>query len=214
MKYNKKIPDFFTICFIGGLASLMIIATFPRISRNFILIPLFLLMTPTIAALIKGAPYVPTPMKAGRKMLKLAGVKKGDNVLDIGCGDGRLIYLAANEIGANSTGYELSPIIYVLGKIRQFIWKSRAKIKFGDFRKHDLSKTDHIVCYMLPETLARFIPKFEKEMKKGAKITSYAFNIGSWNPIHVEQSNSKERISKIWIYEIGKQYQNKEINDN
>jgi cyclopropane fatty-acyl-phospholipid synthase-like methyltransferase len=170
-------------------------------------IALLFLIIPTVMALLVGAPFVPTPMKACKKMMKLAKIKEGDNVVDIGCGDGRLAYLAANEHNANAVGYELSPLVWLLAKIRKLFWKSKAKIVFGDFRMHDLSKTDCIVCYMLPETLKKFIPKFEKEMKEGAKIISYAFKIGDWSPVHVEPLEAEKNISKIWVYEIGKQYE-------
>lgn len=206
--------DFFSFCFISGFTIFIIMVTMPETPDFFMFISFLFLVIPTMVALITGAPFVPTPMKAGKKMLKLAGIKEGDKVVDIGCGDGRLVYMAANEIGADAVGYELSPIVYALGKIRQLLWRSKAKIKFGDFRMHDLSKVDHIVCYMLPETLKKFIPKFEKEMKRGAKITSYAFHIGDWAPVHVEDSNPKENISKIWIYEIGKQYKKKKVNSD
>lgn len=200
--------SFFGFCFLGGIVTLIAFALIPGTPDSFMLIPMFLLIIPTVVALLTGAPFVPTPMRAAKKMLKLAEVKKGDKVVDIGCGDGRLVYVAANEIGAEAIGYELSPVVYILGKIRQFLWKSKAKIKFGDFKTHDLSDVDHIVCYMLPDTLKNFIPKFDKEMKKGAKITSYAFHIGDWQPVHIENSSPGEKISRIWIYEIGKQYKN------
>lgn len=196
--------DFVSFFLISGLTLFIVMITFPyKVDILTVIIFLFILV-PTVVALISGAPFVPTPMKAGKRMLKLAGIKKGDKVVDIGCGDGRLCHLAAKEYGARAQGYELSPLVYVWAKIRQFFWRSKTKITFGDFRMYDLSDTNHIVTYMLPETLAKFIPKFEKELKKGTKIISYAFHIGDWKPIKIEPRDKKEKISKIWIYEIGK----------
>ena len=37
------------------------------------------------------APYVPTPKHVGSEMLKLARVGPKDYVVDLGCGDGRLL---------------------------------------------------------------------------------------------------------------------------
>jgi len=178
----------------------------PKTPDLFMIIIFSLILIPTLIALIQGAPFVPTPMKAAKKMINVAGIKKDDKVVDIGCGDGRLVYLAAKEQGAKAVGFELSPLVYLFAKIRQLLWRSKAKIRFGDFRMFDLSKTDYIVCYMLPESLKKFIPKFEKELKKGAKIVSYAFSIADWEPVFIEPSNPIDNVAKIWVYEIGKQY--------
>lgn len=199
--------DFFSFSVIVGLTFAVMAVTHPKMPDLFMLLSFLFLLIPTMVALVSGAPFVPTPMKAGRRMMKVAGIKEGDNVVDIGCGDGRLAYLAANKHGAKATGYELSPLVYFLAKIRQLFWRSKAKIKFGDFRMCNLTGTDYIVCYMLPDTLKRFIPKFEKELSKGAKIVSYAFHIDGWNPVHIEPSTPSENISKIWVYEMGKQYE-------
>lgn len=200
---KSKFLDFSVFIMVSALSLLVVYMTVPKTIDIFTLVIFVGILVPTIVALVSGAPFVPTPMRAVEKMLNTAGVKKDQNVIDIGCGDGRLCYKASKK-GAKATGYELSPVVYVLAKIRQFFWRSKAKIKFGDFRMHNLSEADHIVTYMLPETLIKFIPKFEKDLKNGARVTSYAFRIGNWVPVHVEPSCSKENISKIWVYEIGK----------
>ena len=203
-KYNAT-RDFLMFLSVSALMVIVIYIATPKTPNIAIMILFMLLVIPTVIALISGAPFVPTPMHVGDKMLNLGKVKKNDTVVDIGCGDGRLVYLATHKYGAHAIGYELSPVIYVIAKIRQLLWRSKAKIKFGDFRMHDLSNVDCIVTYMLPDTLKKFIPKFEKELKPGARIVSYAFNIGDWKPIHVEPACTREHRSKIWIYEIGKQ---------
>ena len=36
-------------------------------------------------------PFVPTTMPVVERMLELAGVRKGDVIYDLGCGDGRIL---------------------------------------------------------------------------------------------------------------------------
>lgn len=201
-----KIFDLIAYLSITFITFIILYLIIPKKPDLFQIILLFLLLIPTVIALVAGAPFVPTPMRGAEKVLKTAGVKKGDTVIDIGCGDGRFCYIAANKLGANSIGYELSPLVWLWAKIRQLFWRSKAKIKFGDFRMHNISEANHIVAYMLPETLIKFIPKFEKELKPGTRITSYAFKIGDWAPVHLEPADQEQNLSKIWVYEIGKQY--------
>ena len=46
------------------------------------------------------AHWEPTPHEVVTEMLKLAGVKEGDVVYDLGCGDGRIVVAAARDFGA------------------------------------------------------------------------------------------------------------------
>jgi SAM-dependent methyltransferase len=54
-------------------------------------------------------PYVPTTETAVQEMLKLADVKKGDVVYDLGCGDGRIVIAAAKNFGARGVGIDINP---------------------------------------------------------------------------------------------------------
>jgi len=56
---------------------------------------------------IPTVPFVPTPEKVIREMLKLAGVKPGETIYDLGCGDGRILIIAAKEFGAKAVGIEI-----------------------------------------------------------------------------------------------------------
>ncbi|MFC1810316.1 SAM-dependent methyltransferase [Patescibacteria group bacterium] len=199
-----KILDFGAFILASGLALMAVLITMPRSFNIFHLLAFMFLIVPTIVALVSGAPFVPTPMRSVKEMLKTAKIKKGQKVIDIGCGDGRFCHMANKDYGAEAVGFELSPIVYFIAKVCQPFWRSKAKIRYGDFRNHDLSDADHIVAYMLPETLEKFIPKFERELKKGAKVTSYAFHIGNWVPTYTRASDKANGISKIWVYEIGK----------
>jgi len=58
-------------------------------------------------------PYVQTPMEIVERMLRMAEVKSGDHVIDLGSGDGRIIIEAAKR-GATGFGVDLDPALVKL----------------------------------------------------------------------------------------------------
>ena len=71
---------------------------------------------------------------------------------------------------------------------------------FHDVAFKNLGDADVIVCYLLPESLARLQPKLDAELKKGARVVSYAFQIGDWKPAHCEERNKTLNLAPIWVY--------------
>lgn len=165
-----------------------------------VVIVIIFLSTGFYIMLFKGGPFIPTPLEAVHEVLKHAKIKKGDKVYDIGAGDGRFVHFAVKDYKANAVGFELDPFVFTLAKLKQWIFGWKGKMIRGNFLNQKISDADVIICYMLPKSLARYQEKFEKELKKGTKIVSYAFHIGSLKPSKVIPK--KEGISKIWIYKI------------
>lgn len=59
----------------------------------------------------KDVEYVTTPRPVVRQMLRLAEVKAADVVYDLGCGDGRIVIMAAAEHGARGVGIDIDPML-------------------------------------------------------------------------------------------------------
>src|SRR5947207_12102255 len=53
-------------------------------------------------------PYVNTPVEIVERMMRMAEVGKGDHVIDLGSGDGRIVIAAAKR-GASGVGVDLDP---------------------------------------------------------------------------------------------------------
>ncbi len=205
MKSKKTQNRFVDLILFFGVAVVVIYivaATTKTFNDPITLVLLFLFIIPTIIALVHGAPFVPTPIVRVQKMLALAKIKPGDKVYDIGCGDGRIVYLAAKEYGAKAVGFELSPVVYMLARIRKILWRSKAKIYFRDSRRKNLSDANVIFCYLMPDTLAKLQSKFEQELKPGTRIVSYAFPIGTLTPSHVEPKDPAANHATIYVYTI------------
>lgn len=197
---TASLKDFaITVVVVFGLFPIFYLTTSDR-PNIYSLIFFIAILVPTVLALINGAPFVPTPIDAVKKMVELAKIKKGEKVYDIGCGDGRIVYLANKDFEADATGFELSPLVFLLACIRKIIWKSKAKIRFGNFKNKNLSDADVIFCYLLPDTLKKLQEKLDRELKPGARVVSYAFQIGNWTESHKEPSIPAKNIASIYVY--------------
>jgi ribosomal protein L11 methylase PrmA len=62
--------------------------------------------------LIFGAPYLPTLDKPMKAALELAELKPGQTLLELGCGDGKVLIAAAKQ-GVHATGFELNPLLVI-----------------------------------------------------------------------------------------------------
>jgi len=147
----------------------------------------------------ENAPYVPTPSQAVEIMIREAELKEGMIVMDLGCGNGQLLFQAAKAKPLLALGYELFLPLYLLAKLKSFFYFSPGKVKifFQNFWQQDLGRADIIFCYLLPRPMARLEKKFLKEAKRGAKLISYAFALPHLQPQKVIQ---KEGLGPIYLY--------------
>jgi len=146
----------------------------------------------------KEAPFVPTSMKVVREMLKIASLKEGERVYDLGCGDGRIVIEAARHYKVKAIGVEKFFGTWLLAKLRNFFYGGKAIILRDDFRRINLSSAQTIFCYLLPEIMADLEKKIKKECFPGTKIISHDFKIKDWQPEKIK----KVGHSTIYLYRV------------
>lgn len=129
-------------------------------------------------------PYVPSPNPVVEGMLKLAGVKAGDTVYDLGCGDGRIVITAAKAYGAKGVGVDINPERIEEARANAKSAKVDDKVRFeeNDLFKANISNATVVTLYLLPDVNVRLKPKLLKELKPGTRIVSHSFNMGDWKP--------------------------------
>jgi len=127
-------------------------------------------------------PYVPTNQETVEKMLELAGVKEGDVVYDLGCGDGRIVITAAQKFGATGVGVDLNP--QRIKEANENAQKAGVtdKVKFveGNLFDFDFSKANVVTMYLLPSVNLKLRPKLQKELKPGSRVVSHDFHMEDW----------------------------------
>ena len=139
-------------------------------------------------------PFVPTPKTGVLKMLRLAGVKPGDTVYDLGCGDGRIPIMAATHFDARGIGVELRRDLFeeANGRVAEMHLEDRVKILRSDFMKVSLKRASVVALYLRSKTLTELVPKFERELPHGARVVTYWYSIPGWEPSKKTQIMGRE----------------------
>jgi SAM-dependent methyltransferase len=131
-----------------------------------------------------NAPYVTSPEDVVSALLKLANVKKGDMVYDLGCGDGRIVIAAAKEYGARGIGIDINPdrITEARANAKKAGVEGLVKFEVKDLFDADIHEATVVALYLLPEINLRLRPKLLKELKPGTRVVSHSFHMGDWKP--------------------------------
>lgn len=125
-------------------------------------------------------PYVVTPMEIVERMLRMGEVGKGDYVIDLGSGDGRIVIEAAKR-GARGMGVDLDPNLVALAteNAKKAGVQERARFAVQDIFDTDLSQATVVTMYLLPEFNLKLLPRLLK-LKPGTRIVSHDGEIGEW----------------------------------
>jgi ubiquinone/menaquinone biosynthesis C-methylase UbiE len=152
----------------------------------------------------KLAPYVTSPQPVVDRMLEAARLKPGETLFDLGCGDGRILFSAAQRFGAKAVGVELSPTLVKRARasVEAQGLQDQIRILEGDMMQVDVSPAQVVALYLMTEANEQLRPKLEKELKPGARVVSLEFKIKGWKPARVEKFESHRHPYTIYVYEL------------
>lgn len=132
-------------------------------------------------AFVTGGPFVPSNKRAVRAMVKLANLRPGITVIDIGSGDGRVLFEAANQ-GAIAIGIEINPYLVLLTRLRA-LWRpyrGKVTVRWQNLWTADLSRADAVFVYLIPWKMDDLATKLKKELKPGTLVISNSFIFPGW----------------------------------
>jgi predicted RNA methylase len=134
------------------------------------------------------APFVPSPVPVVQFMLKLADLKVGEVLFDLGAGDGRTVIMAAKAFGARAVGVELREDLAkkALSTIYNNSLSDRVTIVNDDMFNVNLTSADVVFLYLTTSANEKIRPKLEEELKKGVRVVSHDYEIVGWKPLKVE----------------------------
>jgi len=152
------------------------------------------------------APFVATPLPVVKQMLTLAQLKAGEILYDLGCGDGRVVIMAAQDFGARGVGVEMREdlVKQALGKVSELGLEGRVKIVQSDMFKVDLSQADVVTLYLTTSANDKVKPKLETELRPGTRVVSHDYEILGWRPFKIDNFCENPRLGypshTIYVY--------------
>jgi 2-polyprenyl-3-methyl-5-hydroxy-6-metoxy-1,4-benzoquinol methylase len=137
--------------------------------------------------------YVPTPQPVVDAMLKMANVRKGDVLYDLGSGDGRIPVTAAKRYGVRAVGIDIDPerIAEANANAKAAGVTDLVTFRNADLFASDFSEATVVTLYLLESLNEKLRPKLLRELKPGTRIVSHAFRMGEWEPQQTQEVDGR-----------------------
>ena len=141
--------------------------------------------------IFSGIPWVPTKEERIHTALRLADLKPGEALFDLGSGDGRVPLIAARDFGAFGTGIEISPLhcLLALYRARRAGLSERVHIRWMSYYRTDLSHADVIYFYGHSKFVEKLKQHLNGRLRDGARVISIGADISGWQPEKVDKDN-------------------------
>jgi hypothetical protein len=117
-------------------------------------------------------PFLSTPRSLIEPLLAFAGATPDDRLLDVGCGDGRVVVTAAAQIGCSAVGVERSAELVVRARRRavEHGVADLVDIVHGDGRAADVAGATVVFMFLSMRVVADLVPTTLRQLRPGSRL--------------------------------------------
>ena len=156
------------------------------------------------------APYVSSTAQAVRTMLALAELRPSDVVIDLGCGDGRVLFAAALDCGARrAIGYELRDDLCRAAVVEasRLGLSGTVEIRCADLFDADLADGSVVVAYLGTVANETLRPRLEIAARADTRVVTNTFPMAGWLPSsvcvkEVASCDGQVAMDAIYLYRL------------
>jgi hypothetical protein len=156
------------------------------------------------------SPFITTPGNTVMRMLSIASVGKGDHVIDLGSGDGRIPIAAALKFGASGGGVDLDAMLVELSNRNAAASGVGDRVRFerGDVFATDVRKATVVTLYLLPPIVQGLRPVLLRQLRPGSRIVSHDFPFEGWQAdasetfFAPEKNDGRGGNSTVFLYVV------------
>lgn len=161
----------------------------------------YILCTAAVLPITRGALYVSTSGVRISAFMDAVRMKSGQVLVDLGCGDGRVLREARKRYNVTCVGYELNLMAYARARLKCLGIKG-VNIHLGSFWKADLSDADVVFCYLFPDVMKDLSVMLKASLKPGAVVVSCNFVLPDFKPLLVLRPGNSLHNDPIYIYRV------------
>jgi hypothetical protein len=136
---------------------------------------------------LSGAPYLPTLHRQRHIALELLNLKKGQMLVDLGCGDGSILLAAARQ-GLVAVGYEINPLLAGFVWLRTRPYRRQVRVVWGSFWRADISQADGVFVFLIENKMAKLDRFISRQVIKPLKVVSHGFTIPGRRPLRQREA--------------------------
>ncbi len=161
----------------------------------------YVLSTALVLPITQGALFVSSSRVRIKAFFEAVPMQTGQLVIDIGCGDGRVLRKASKCFGAKAIGYEVNLLAYI--KARLLCMGDRnIQVKCKNFWKEKLTAADVVFCYLYPDVMKRLSVKLRSDLKPGTVVASCNFPLPGFQPQQVLRPGGALHNDPLYIYQM------------
>ena len=127
------------------------------------------------AAARTQAPFVGTPADLVSPLLEFASLGEDDQLVDLGCGDGRIVIAAAERFGCQARGYENNAHLAAMARHNASSSEASSLVTIceDDLSTADLGSVTVVFVFMPASATATLISRILRQVRPGTRIIAH-----------------------------------------
>jgi hypothetical protein len=160
----------------------------------------YVLCTALVLPTTRGALYVSTTRARIAAFIRAVPMKSNQILVDLGCGDGRVLRLARRYYNVRAVGFEVNLLAYLKARLLS-IGLDGIEIKRKNFWLQNLAWADVVFCYLYPDVMNTLAAKLQTELRPGTLIISCNFPIPGFQPVRIIRPEGALHSDPLYIYQ-------------
>jgi hypothetical protein len=119
--------------------------------------------------------FLGTPTSLVSRLLEFGQVSSSDTIIDLGCGDGRILVHAAQQLGCTAYGIEqdLQYADIARKRVKDALVADRVEIQVGDATRAKLHGASVVFLFLPQDAVRRLVPELLRRLPSGARILAH-----------------------------------------